>query len=62
MYAVVRGPIVATINGHYISYHVELWHGGTLLVLFIMSRVTEAQLSVGHGRARVAHETEASQA
>lgn len=39
MYAVVRGPIVATINGHYISYHVPLWHrhGGTLVVLYVIA-------------------------
>lgn len=37
MYAVVRGPIVATINGHYISYDVGLWHGGTLVVLYVLA-------------------------
>lgn len=37
MYAVMRGPIVATINGHYISYHVPLWHGGTLVVLYVIA-------------------------
>ena len=30
MYAVVRGPIATTIEGHYLAYRVELWHGGTL--------------------------------
>ena len=37
MYAVVRGPVVATINGHYIAYHVGLWHGGTLVVLYVLA-------------------------
>ena len=31
------GPLVATINGHYISYHVGLWHGGTLVVLYALA-------------------------
>jgi hypothetical protein len=39
MYAVARRPIVATINGHYISYHVGLWHGGALVVTATAARL-----------------------
>ena len=51
MYAVVRGPIVATINGHYISYHVGLWHGGTLVVLYVLA-TCGSLLASGHGHVR----------
>jgi len=37
MFAVVRGPITATIEGHYIAYEVDLWHGGGLVVLYVLA-------------------------
>lgn len=37
MYAVVRGPIEATIRGHYIAYDVDLWHGGALTALYVLA-------------------------
>ncbi|MGZ4497291.1 MAG: DUF6629 family protein [Nocardioides sp.] len=37
MSAVVRGPVVTTIRGHYISYDVGLWHGGALVVLYVLA-------------------------
>jgi hypothetical protein len=37
MWAVARGPVTATINGHYIAYQVDLWHGGTLVVLYVLA-------------------------
>lgn len=51
MYGVVRGPIDATINGHYISYHVGLWHGGTLVVLYVFV-TCGSLLASGHGHVR----------
>jgi hypothetical protein len=36
-YAVVRGPVVATIDGHHIVYEVDLWHGGTLVLLYVLA-------------------------
>ena len=35
MYAVVRGPVSATIEGHHISYVVELWHGRAIVLLYV---------------------------
>lgn len=37
MYAVVRGPIDSTIEGRHLAYRVELWHGGTLVVLYVLA-------------------------
>jgi hypothetical protein len=37
MWAVVRGPVTATIAGHYIAYQVDLWQGGTLVVLYVLA-------------------------
>ena len=37
MYAVVRGPIEATIEGHHIEYRADLWHGGTLVALYLLA-------------------------
>jgi len=36
-YAVVRGPIDATIDGRSINYQVDLWHGGTLVLLYVLA-------------------------
>lgn len=35
MYAVVRGPVHAAIQGHHISYTVDLWHGGLIVALYV---------------------------
>jgi hypothetical protein len=45
MYDVVRGPIVATIRGHYIQYDVDLWHGGSLAVLYVLATCGSLLLS-----------------
>ena len=37
MYAVVRGPITATIEGHHIAYRVDLWHGGLIVLLYVVA-------------------------
>ena len=36
-YAVVRGPVDASIEGHHISYVVGLWHGGLLVALYVFA-------------------------
>lgn len=36
-YAVVRGPVDASIEGHHISYVVDLWHGGVLVALYVFA-------------------------
>lgn len=36
-YAVVRGPIVAAIEGHHITYEADLWHGGVTVALYVMA-------------------------
>jgi Family of unknown function (DUF6629) len=37
MYAVVRGPVEAVIEGHHIAYAVDLWHGGLLVGLYVIA-------------------------
>lgn len=37
MYAVVRGPVSAEIEGRHISYEVELWHGGAIVGLYVIA-------------------------
>jgi hypothetical protein len=37
MYAVVRGPVEATIEGHHIAYRVDLWHGGIIVTLHLVA-------------------------
>ncbi len=37
MYAVVRGPVDAWIEGRHIAYDVELWHGGALVGLYVVA-------------------------
>jgi hypothetical protein len=37
MYAVVRGPITATIEGHHVSYDADLWHGDFLAGLYVVA-------------------------
>jgi len=35
--AVVRGPIAAVVEGHHVDYQVDLWHGDTLVVLYVLA-------------------------
>ncbi|MEA2705139.1 MAG: hypothetical protein QOD63_3084 [Actinomycetota bacterium] len=37
MSAVVRGPVVATIQGHHIGYFVDLWHGGVIVAMYVVA-------------------------
>jgi hypothetical protein len=37
MYDVARGPIAASIRGNYIQYDADLWHGGSLAVLYVLA-------------------------
>jgi hypothetical protein len=37
MYAVVRGPITTTIEGHHVHYDADLWHGGNLEVFYVLA-------------------------
>jgi len=37
MYAVVRGPVMARIQGHHIDYRVDLWHDGVLVLLYVVA-------------------------
>lgn len=37
MYAVVRGPIVAEIDGHHIDYRAHLWQGDLLVALYVVA-------------------------
>lgn len=37
MYSVARGPVTATIEGHHISYDVDLNRGGLLVALYIVA-------------------------
>lgn len=50
-YPVVRGPISATIEDHGVSYHVSLWHGGTLVVLYVLV-TCGSLLASGRGHVR----------
>ena len=36
-YAIVRGPVDATIEGHHIRYQVDLWHGGLIVGLYLLA-------------------------
>ena len=37
MYAVIRGPVNAQIEGHHIDYRVNLWGGGVLVFLYVVA-------------------------
>ena len=37
MYAVVRGPVEATIEGRHISYAVDLWRGQLIVLLYVVA-------------------------
>ena len=53
MYAVLRGPYTATIEGHHIDYRVDLWHGGALVVLYVVATCGSLLASDAPPRARV---------
>lgn len=48
MYSVIRGPVTASIEGHHISYRVDLWHGGVVVALYVLA--TCGSLLVSHHR------------
>lgn len=37
MYSVTRGPVDASIGGHHIVYRVDLWHGGFVVMLYVVA-------------------------
>jgi hypothetical protein len=37
MYAVVRGPVRASVDGHHIAYQVDLWHGGLIVAGYVVA-------------------------
>jgi hypothetical protein len=37
MYAVVKGPVVATIQDRHIDYFVDLWRGGVVVALYVVA-------------------------
>ncbi len=45
MYAVIRGPVEASIEGHYISYSVDLWSGGLIVALYVAATCGSMLLS-----------------
>jgi len=45
LWAVVRGPIVATVDAHQINYRVDLWHGGVLVALYLLATTGSLLLS-----------------
>jgi len=45
-YAVVRGPVQASIEGHHIDYRVNLWHGGLIVGLYVIA--TCGSLLISH--------------
>lgn len=51
MHSVIRGPVDASINGHHIDYRVELWHGGIVVMLYVVA-TCGALLASHHRRVR----------
>ena len=45
MWAVVRGPIVATVESHQINYRVNLWHGDTIVAVYLFATTGSLLLS-----------------
>jgi hypothetical protein len=37
MVALVRGPVEAVVESRHIAYHVRLWHGGLLVMLYVVA-------------------------
>ncbi len=37
MVALVRGPVKAVVESRHIAYHVRLWHGGLLVMLYVVA-------------------------
>ena len=37
MYAVIRGPVVATVQERHIDYVVDLWQGGVVVALYVVA-------------------------
>jgi hypothetical protein len=36
-YALLRGPVTASIRGHHIDYRVDVWHGGLIVTLYVLA-------------------------
>jgi len=45
IYPVVRGPISARDEGHFIAYEADLWHGDGLVVLYVLATCGSMLLS-----------------
>ena len=45
MIGVIRGPISSTVRGHHIDYEVDLWHGGLLVLLYVVATCGSLLLS-----------------
>jgi len=45
LYAVVRGPVEASIEGHHIAYSVDLWSGGLIVALYVVATCGSMLLS-----------------
>jgi hypothetical protein len=45
MASVIRGPIVARVEGHHIDYRVDLWHGGVIVLLYVVATCGSLLLS-----------------
>jgi len=43
--AVVRGPVDVAIEGHHLSYMVDVWHGGALVVFYVVATCGSMMLS-----------------
>lgn len=45
MWAVVRGPIVATVESHQINYRLHLWHGDVIVAVYLFATTGSLLLS-----------------
>lgn len=48
VYSVLRGPVITVIEGHHISYEVDLYRGGLLVALYVLA--TCGSLMASHHR------------
>jgi hypothetical protein len=52
VYAVLRGPVGAVVEGHHIVYDADLWRGGTLTALYVVATCGSLLVS-GHRHIQV---------
>lgn len=45
MYGLVRGPVEASIEGHHITYSIDLWYGGLMVALYVVATCGSMLLS-----------------